>query len=449
VLTEQDAIGGTIVAIRGQGDHPRVVQMNARCLVTPGEDRVSILLAIEDVTGQQRLTDALRSDNADLTAADTARNRFVAVLSHELRSPLSAISAWTRIMQGGTMDADEIETALAIVDRNARALARLIEELLDVHRITSGTVALEMAALDLVALVRLAVEVHGPAAAERRVRLEFYGDLSTAVVAGESNRLQQVLGNLLGNAIKFTPAGGRVRVDVRLAAGNVEVRVEDTGEGIAPAVLPHLFDRSHPLAPFSRGKGGLGLGLSISKQLVALHGGTISASSSGRGKGATFRLSFPLLTVEDGDGDALERPGGDVAPPPLPLAGRSVLVVAGAADAREALRRSLEDAGCETFVSGSVDEALAAMDRRLPDVIVSDLDGPAGCALISAVRARSQEMGGRVPAITLTDYTSADDRERALRAGFERHLPKPAAPASLIATAALVYQHATTGADRA
>ncbi len=407
------------------------------------------IAAFHDVTERKRLEEVLAKRNEELAAADGAKNQFIAVLSHELRSPLNAIRGWIQILRRPDAQAGDVETGLEVIDRNSKAQSQLIDDLLDVHRIAAGKIRLELAPLDLRAVIDAVVDAVSPTAADKQIRIEKVLAAQPVGVSGDAARLQQVLENLLGNALKFTPKGGEIRVVVQRHGGLAQMIVSDTGQGIPADELPHVFERFRQGDPgTSRYQGGLGLGLAISKQLVELHGGTISAHSAGREKGATFTASFPLRAADALDPRALAR--ATVGPQSRTLEGILVLVVDDEPDAREPVRRVLEAAGAEAMAVASAAEALNTIDQRRPDVIVSDIGMPGrdGYELVRSIRALSPGRGGLIPAIALTAYAAAEDRERALSAGFQKHLAKPVDSAVLITAIAALVDRTSSGARR-
>jgi len=399
----------------------------------------------QDITERKRLEEDLRKRNEELAAADKAKNQFIAVLSHELRSPLNIIRLWSQILQRPGRSEVNLRKGLDIIERSSKAQAQLIEDLLDVHRISSGSVRLTLAEVDLVEITCSVVDSMSPEAAEKEIHLDREIEHSPVTVSGDSTRLHQVLGNLLGNAIKFTPRGGEIRVTLRCRGARAELSVSDTGQGITAAAVPHIFERFRqpdPLGP------GLGLGLSISKRLVELHGGTISVHSPGAGKGATFTVSLPLLALDPARPPVLA--GVAAEERSVTLDGRLVLVVDDELDARELLREVLEAAGARTVGVASAEEALAAILQQPPDVIVSDIGMPGrdGYDLVRSIRALPAARG-RIPAIALTAYVASEDRARALSAGFQTHMAKPVeAPELIAAIAALTPEHERRRADK-
>jgi PAS domain S-box-containing protein len=367
---------------------------------------------------------------ARIEAQRTARmkDEFLATLSHELRTPLSAILGWTQVlrMRVDASEESQVQQGLNVIERNARAQVQLIDDLLELSRILAGQVRLDVQRVALVDVIRNAIESVQPAADAKGVRLESVLDARRGVVSGDAARLQQVVWNLLSNAIKFTPKGGRVQVLLERVNSHIEVAVSDTGIGISAEFLPHVFGRfTQQDSTPSRKYGGLGLGLAISKQLVELHGGSISAKSAGEGQGATFIVRLPLVLVDAGE--RFPEEGESEARAALPdLQGAHVLVVDDEADARDLVRNVLESQRARVTTLASADEALAFLESSKPDAIVSDV-GMAGIDGYQMMRTfRGREPTGRtVPALALTAFARAEDRKRAMLAGYQAHLAKP------------------------
>jgi PAS domain S-box-containing protein len=389
----------------------------------------------------------LASEQAARSEAERAsrmKDEFLATLSHELRTPLNAILGWSQILAHGTKDEADLAEGLRVIERNARAQTQIIEDLLDMSRIISGKVRLDVQRLDLAAVVRGAIETTKPAADAKGVRLQAVLDPHAGPVSGDPARLQQVMWNLLSNAVKFTPRGGRVQVLLERVNSHLEVSVIDTGEGIRPEFLPYAFDRFRQAdSTTTRRHGGLGLGLSIVKQLVELHGGSIRVKSAGLGHGSTFIVALPLTVIHPEPDTDVERhhPRAATAGPRdtcVQIAGVKVLVVDDEADARALVKRLLEDCGAEVVTAGSAAEALELVGAEKPDVLLTDIGMPDadGYSLIRRVRALGPEHGGQVPAAALTAYARAEDRVKAVLAGFQMHLAKPVEPTELIATVA-------------
>jgi PAS domain S-box-containing protein len=369
----------------------------------------------------------------DLLAANRAKDEFLAVLSHELRTPLNSIMGWAQVLRTRPSDESMRARALETIERNARAQAQLIADLLDVSRIVSGKLALDLAPVQVLGIVEQSLEAARPAAIRAGVRLEVEFRSRAGRVSGDAGRLQQVVGNLLSNAIKFTPRGGRVAVTLEHRGESASISVEDDGKGIDPTFLPHVFERFSQAADAAmRPRGGLGLGLAIVRHLVSAHGGQVTAESAGLGQGARFTVTLPLV-------NAAVRTARDSLEPTVMreptqadyLLGVKVLLVEDDDDGRELLELVLRDYGATVRAVSSSDAALHALRTGPFDVLLSDIGLPDedGYALIARVRS----LGGKfLPAIALTAYASLDDRDRALSAGFDTHIPKPVAPRALV-----------------
>jgi PAS domain S-box-containing protein len=394
---------------------------------------------------------ALAVDNAraysQARAANRAKDEFLATLSHELRTPINAIMGWAQMLQHGVVDAKRLTHAVDAIVRNAAAQARLIEDLLDLSRIISGKLRLDVELIDVGAVVSAAVATFEPAAEAKSLRLQAVTEDSSAQVYGDRQRLQQAVWNLLSNAVKFTARGGRVQVQVLRLNSHVEIVVSDTGEGIRPDVLPFIFDRFRQADSSStRRHTGLGLGLAIVRHIVELHGGTVEALSDGVGLGATFRIKLPVSVAKTAfaaESDPAEHPAvpmittDSLAGTSLPdLDGTRVLIVEDEPDAREMIAYLLRQRNAEVRVASSVDAALIALESDPPDVLLSDIEMPDrdGYDFITAVRALPLDRGARVPAAALTAYSRPEDRARSMLAGYDAHLSKPVDLAELIAT---------------
>jgi signal transduction histidine kinase/CheY-like chemotaxis protein len=406
---------------------------------------------VERQLSKEELAAALRREQearAHAEAASRAKDQFLTTLSHELRTPLNAILGWTRLLRDGPPDADRLERGLVVVERNGRALAQVVSDLLDMSRIARGVIQLERGEVDVAAAVSAAIEAVRPTAEARRVRLVPPAPAALPPVEGDAGRIQQIAWNLLSNAVKFTPAGGRIAVSLAADGGCAVLTVEDTGAGIAPEFLPHVFERFRQAdGSAARQHGGLGLGLALTRELVMLHGGTIEAASAGVGRGATFRVAFPAVAPVP---EQLAR---------APLGGRPglenarILVVDDETDSRELLLQLLASWGACVTGAASAREALEAVARERPDLLVSDIAMPGadGFALIQELR-RWERALGHLPlaAVALTAFARPEDRRRALAAGFDAHLPKPVEPDALRATlAALVRREEPPAAQPA
>jgi signal transduction histidine kinase len=369
---------------------------------------------------------------AEAEAVNRLKDEFLATLSHELRTPLTSILGYARILRGGAIDATTAERGLAAIERNARAQAQIIGDLLDVSSIIAGKLRLDRRPVDLTSVVDAALQVVRPAAQAENVRLDAVLDRDVGLVQADPDRLQQVVWNLLTNAIKFTPAGGVVTVRVGRTGDGAEVRVSDTGKGIDPAFLPFIFERFRQAdSTMTRAHGGLGLGLAIVRHLVELHGGTVTAASEGEGRGATFAVRLPLLPagLRVGDWRRMRERRGDAAPVPS-LAGVHLLLVEDEDDSREVVRAILVTAGADVVAAASASDALASLDGAVPDVLISDLAMPDvdGYELIAEIRRR----GHALPAVALTAHVRIEDRDRALAAGYDEHLSKPVEAPELV-----------------
>jgi PAS domain S-box-containing protein len=386
------------------------------------------------------LAEELRRARDRAEEATRLKDEFLATVGHELRTPLSAILGWARMLQNGKLDAAKAERAIEIIVRNAMAQNQIVDDLLDVSRIVAGQLRLDVDFVEMSQVVTAAVDGIRAAADAKDIALQVVLDSEAGVIKGDAGRLQQIMWNLLNNAVKFTPRGGRVYVTLRRSDSSLELEVADTGKGIAPQFLPRVFDRfSQQEGSNSRNTGGLGLGLAIVKHLVELHGGTVEAYSEGDGRGATFIIRLPLAPVR------AARPSS--GPPaasveqiafPAELSGLRVLVVDDEADARQLVQSVLEGGGAIVEVAGSAAEAFESIRANKFDVIISDIGMPDtdGYELIRKLRQLPREEGGRIPAVALTAYARAEDRRKALMAGFQNHAAKPMDPQELVVVVA-------------
>jgi len=367
--------------------------------------------------------------------ANHAKDEFIALVSHELRSPLNAMLGWTRILQNQNPDEKTKQYALDVIIRNARSQSRLIEDLLDIARVSRGKLRVEMEQTELIPIINSAVEIIKPTAEAVDINLSQTLDRAADFITGDVDRLRQVIENLLSNAVKFTPPGGSVRIELKRENGSAKIIISDTGQGISPEFLPEIFERFKQADPSAtRRHGGLGIGLSLARDLVELHGGTISAQSAGEGKGSTFIVTLPLRMVmpinETSDKVEFMDSQGK-------LSGFWILAVDDEADARELVSFMLQINGAKVTTANSAVEALDILkstDGRLPDILLSDISMPneSGYALLEKIRALPIEHGGQIPAVALTAFNRPEDREAAFEAGFQRHLGKPVEPEDLI-----------------
>lgn len=455
------ALHGYLIAmppVSGEHGHAQM-QQAVRISPLSHEDRViGTLTVIEDVTErvareaelQAQLEDRSRLLSNEKLARNEAeranrlKDEFLATISHELRNPLNAIMGWAHMMRLGKLNQSNMERAVETIYRNAKSQTQLVADLLDVSRIISGKLRLDVRTVDLLSIVNAAIDSIRPAADAKSIRLQTLLDPAAGPISGDADRLQQIVWNLLTNAVKFTPKGGRIQVKVQRIDSHVEIVVTDSGVGISKEFLPYVFDRFRQAdASTTRIHGGLGLGLSIVHQLVDLHGGSVGVKSDGEGKGATFTISLPFVGVTNNhpEPEAVHPTQSDelISFEGLPsLQGLKVLVVDDEADTRELIREVLKECGSEVITSHSVADALMALEQYKPDVLISDLGMPDedGYALISKIRALPKERGGEIPAAALTAYARAEDRMRVLRSGFQFHLPKPVDSAELVTVVA-------------
>ena len=418
-----------------------VIHVGSSALRQFTEDDLRLLRLVADRVGhaieRARLHDAERDARREAEAANRIKDEFLATVSHELRSPLNAIAGWTQMLRAGPRDEAMLIRALDVIGRNVKLQEGLVSDLLDVSRIVTGRLHLDVQPVDLIAVIGMAMDVVRPAADAKGIRVETALDPAARVVSGDPGRLQQVLWNLLSNAIKFTPKGGHVEIRLQRVDSQAELAVRDTGEGISAELLPYVFERFRQATRERReGREGLGLGLAIVRDLVELHGGTVRADSPGEGQGATFVVRLPLLAVQVAPG-GVERAGWTPGAPST-LDGARVLLVDDEADARELLRTVLEEAGAVVTLAGSAGEALEVLIREQPDVLISDIGMPGedGYALIQRVRALPAGQGGLIAAVAVTAHARTEDRIRALLAGFQLHVPKPVEAAELVAVVA-------------
>jgi PAS domain S-box-containing protein len=389
-----------------------------------------------------RLLEIAQAARAEAERSNSAKDQFLAIVSHELRNPLSAMLGWTRLLRSGTLSEEQRERGLETIERNAVNQSQLIEDLLDVSRIVSGKLKLEVRVVNFVDVVRAALDSARPAMDGKQLRVKAVLDSEAISIMGDGTRLQQVVWNLLTNATKFTPKGGSIQVVLKRVDSMLELAVMDSGRGIREHFLPVIFEPFKQAdSTTTRVHGGLGLGLSIAKNLVEMHGGTIHALSDGEDQGSTFIVRLPVAPLRE----TPTRSSPSLEPRPIPqwecppeLSGLRVLVVDDEVDARELIATVLEQCGSRVERAGSAREALEKLEAWRPDILLSDIGMPDedGYALIRQVRSLPPDRSGTIPAASLTAYAGAEDRRRALLAGFNMHVPKPVEPAELVAVVA-------------
>ncbi len=387
---------------------------------------------------REQLLEREQSARATAEAANRMKDEFLATLSHELRTPLNAMVGWIQLLRTRKFDENTTSKALETINRNTKALQQLIEDILDVSRIITGKIRLDFAYISLQPVIESAIEIVKNAAEAKNIRIEFYAAPGINQVRGDANRLQQVFWNLLSNAVKFTPKDGQVEVRLEMINSRVQVSVKDSGQGISPDFLPYVFERFRQEdGTTTRTYGGLGLGLAIVRHLVELHGGTVKAESEGMGKGATFIVALPINSVKNQVKETPQKTPVVASEPPIfclpSLEDLRVLVVDDELDARELVSTVLQEYGAQVKAVATAKEALIEVTQYQPHVLVSDIGMPEvdGYALIQQIRLLTPEQGGKVPALALTAYARAEDRKRALLAGFQLHVPKPIDPAEL------------------
>ncbi|HEY2883303.1 MAG TPA: CHASE3 domain-containing protein [Pirellulales bacterium] len=400
----------------------------------------ALLLAAQRDLEKSQLLAAERTLRSASEHANRMKDDFLSTLSHELRTPLNAILGWSQLLRQSGRSTAELDEGLETIERNARLQTRLIEDLLDMSRIISGKVRMEIQSVQPATFIEAAIGTIRPAAEAKGVRIEQQLDQTSGPISGDPARLQQVVWNLLSNAVKFTAKGGLVRISMQRIDSHLEIAVADTGLGIQPEFLPYVFERFRQAdASTTRKHGGLGLGLAIVKQLVELHGGGVRALSAGVNQGATFIIHLPLVAVHPilqlGDGSSLD---STESPPAalqkLTLSGLKVLVVDDHADARDLIAHVLNASEATVVIAETAVQALALLESELPNVIVSDIGMPDvdGYALLQKIRALGPTLGGLTPVVALTAFARAEDKAKALDAGFAAHLTKPVEPTVLV-----------------
>lgn len=381
-----------------------------------------------------------RAARAEAEQANRTKDEFLATLSHELRTPLSAILGWSHLVRSGKLDESQMSRAVETIERNARSQSQLIDDLLDVSRIITGKLQIEARPVDLSAVIEAAIDAVRPALEAKSIQFENEVDAEAGLVAGDPNRLQQIFWNLFSNAVKFTPEGGNVRVEAKRTGSAMRISVSDSGVGITPEFLPYIFDRFRQAdGSTTRVHGGLGLGLSIVKHLVQLHQGTVEVESQGKNQGACFTIILPVAAMDStqaAEKDAETEPESNGLPASYAkvLEGLRILVVDDEVDSRDLVRAILTRCGSEVNCCDSVAAALIAIRDWKPDLLVSDIGMPNedGYALIGKMRKMKSKRARQTPAVALTAYVTNEDRERALAAGFQRHVSKPIEPTALV-----------------
>jgi PAS domain S-box-containing protein len=396
-----------------------------------------------NISERERLLESARAARSQAERLSHVKDEFLATLSHELRTPLNAILGWSALLRQQLISPEERTRGLETIERNARAQAQIINDLLDMSRIVSGKLHLDVQPIFLQDVIAAAIETVRPSAEARNIRLQPLLDSTIARTRGDPNRLQQVLWNLLTNAVKFTPQGGRIQVVLERVSSHVEITVMDSGIGIKPEFLPYVFDRFRQAdASTTRRFGGLGLGLSIVRNLVEMHGGTVSVRSAGENQGTTFTIVLPLLAIDTEPARRRRAPTADdmnLEQIELPMLDDStILIVDDEADTRLLVQRILEDRGARVLTAGSAAEALTLIAREQVDLMVSDIGMPGidGYQLIEQVRVLDGRRSGPLPAIAVTAYARPEDRQRSLLAGYQAHIPKPLEARELIAAIA-------------
>jgi len=439
-----------LTATGGQDDLLEGLAAGANDFVTKAFDPAELRARVGTLARARLLHESLkRTELATRRAreaadeANRAKDVFLATVSHELRTPLNSILGWARLLSEGTLDRETLARGLTTIQRNAQIQVQLIEDILDTTRAISGKLHLELSTLDLAQITRAAFDAIKPSADAKQLGLELSVPEENLRVRGDMDRLQQAVGNLLANAVKFTPAGGNIRVELKRSEQSVIVSVHDTGKGIAKQFLPHAFDRFRQEDDAAtRRHSGLGLGLALVRHIVSAHGGSVSAHSEGEGLGASFSISLPADDRRGSRGGESDRP----SPPPsvidhgLPIGRLSnikILVVEDDEDARDLLVTVLAQQGAKVSDAGNASEALSKIAGSVPDVLISDigLPGEDGYELIRTVRARGYSAAA-LPAIALTAYSRREDQRLALQAGFQAHVAKPVEPAILVAAVA-------------
>jgi PAS domain S-box-containing protein len=429
----------------------RTVPVESVSSVVPWRGNRGVQVILRDISeriaAEKERSELLTSERAARSAAEHAsrmKDEFLATVSHELRTPLNAILGWSQILRQTPNDEEDLHQGLETIERNARVQTQLIEDLLDMSRIITGKLRLDVQRLPPISFIEAAIDTIRPAAMAKGIRIEQMLDPTAGPVLGDPGRLQQVAWNLLSNAVKFSDRGGKVQVVLKRVNSQVELTVADTGRGIHSDFLPHIFDRFRQAdASTTRQHGGLGLGLAIVKQLVDLHGGSVEALSAGEGRGSTFTVLLPLsvVQIQDEDGLRLHPKSSRTSNnrwEPVDLTGLKVVVVDDEGDACGLIKRMLDECRAEVHTANSAEEALRLIEQVHPDVLVSDIGMPDvdGYEFLRRVRTLGPAKGGKVPAIALTAFARSEDRTRALMAGYSVHVSKPVEAQELIVTVA-------------
>ncbi|MBD2006313.1 MULTISPECIES: hybrid sensor histidine kinase/response regulator [Cyanophyceae] len=426
LLIEGQAVGGLSLSF---STVPRLSESDRAFVVALAQQSAQSI-------DRARLYESERQARAQAEAANRIKDEFLAVLSHELRTPLNPILGWTRLLRRGTLDSSKTAGALETIERNAELQVQLIEDLLDISRILQGKLSLDSTPINLKTTVTAAIETVRLAAEAKNIQIQTQLESTGGEALGDAARLQQVVWNLLTNAIKFTPTGGRVEVELKTIDSYAQILVRDTGKGIKPEFIPYVFDTFRQAdSSITRTFGGLGLGLAIVRRLVELHGGTAKAESSGEGQGATFTVTLPLLARRN-DANSDQKDNLSLNAHTSPLARLCILAVDDEVDNLELVQFILEGAGATVICASSATDALKQLDKSKPDVLIADIGMPQidGYMLIRQVRQLSTQEGGQIPAIALTAYAGEINQQQALAAGFHRHLSKPVEPEMLVQT---------------
>jgi len=426
----------TEVDVRTGTGENRVAQM--RVVEIEWQGKEGYLVSLRDITEQKQVEEERIQLLEKAEAANRIKDEFLAIVSHELRTPLNPILGWSKLLRTRKMNQDKVDKALETIERNASLQAQLIDDLLDVSRILRGKLNLQTLRVDLARVIQAAIETMRLAAAAKSIEIDTQLDSTVGFVSGDPNRLQQVVWNLLSNAVKFTPRGGRITVRLQAIDSQAQIKVSDTGQGISPDFFPYIFDYfRQENSTTTRSVGGLGLGLAIVRHLIELHGGRIEAESDGIGQGATFTVTLPLLSVSP-----INTQNSSPDDEGLDLTDVTVLLVEDEVDTLDLLTIILESYSARVKGVTSANEALFVFSQGQPDVLISDIGMPGmdGYELIRQVRELPPDRGGLVPAIALTAYAGETDYERALSAGFNRHLSKPIEPDQIVDAIANLIQ---------